>query len=261
MGRGRLVLRVLFPLVASLLGLVTLRLLGPDVASQERLSAWLEPLGRWAPLAFVAFLVVRPVTLLPGQLFAAVGGMLFGTLAGTAYALAGSLLSGVLVFLLTRRHGSRWMKRWTGERYAALSASARRHDFLFGFISCINPLVPTDVMLALAASTGARLWPTVLGVVAGSVPGTLLTVQFGSALGQGQTVLTVLSAVGLLASLGLGIWLARRIHRELQEASGADQGPGTSGSPDPSSRSRTASSRVTRTSTSAATSLAPPRVT
>lgn len=254
-------LRVLFPLVASLLGLVTLRLLGPDVVDQERLSGWLAPLGRWAPLAFVAFLVVRPLTLLPGQLFAAVGGMLFGTLAGTAYALLGSLLSGVLVFLLTRRHGARWMKRWTGERYPALRASARRHDFLFGFISCLNPLVPTDVMLALAASTGARLWPTVLGVTVGSIPGTLLTVQFGSALGQGRPVLTALSAGGLLASLGLGIWLARRVHRELQEAGDEPQEPGSVGSAGSDSRSSTASRRVTRDSTSPATSLAPPRVT
>lgn len=223
-GRGRAWVRVLLPVAASLLGLVTLRLLGPDVVSQQQLSEWIRPLGPWAPLAFILFLAVRPVTLLPGQLFTAVAGVLFGTLAGSLYALAGSFLGTALVYLVTKRSGMRFMKRVAGERYQALRRTARRHDFTYGFLMCINPLFPTDVMVALAAGCGARFWPMALGVLLGTVPGTFLTAQFGSALGQGKPVMTALSALGLVVSLGIGIWVGRKVYKEVM-----GQGP----SPEP----------------------------
>ena len=44
-------------------------------------------------------------TLLPGTLFVAVGGMLFGTLLGTVYAMIGSFLACAVVFGLARKLG------------------------------------------------------------------------------------------------------------------------------------------------------------
>jgi hypothetical protein len=55
----------------------------------------------------------------------------------------------------------------------------------------------------------------VLGVLLGTVPGTVLTAQFGSALGQGRTVLTAVAAVGMAVSVVLGAWLGRKIIREV----------------------------------------------
>lgn len=263
--------RVVLPVAGSLLGLLALRLLGPDWVSQERLRAWLAPMGAWAPVAFVAFLVVRPVTLLPGQLFAAVGGMLFGLRAGVAYALLGSLLSSLVVFWLGR-HGSTRMERWLGSHYQAVSASARRHDFAFTFAGCVNPLAPTDVLLALAASTGARLIPSVLGVLVGTIPGTLLTVAYGTALGGGRTVGTIFSAVGLGVSLVVGVWVGRKVYREVflsertgEPGSGVDpEAPspsGSSGEPGRPGDASSAISRGTSRSTSRSVSFPPPRVT
>lgn len=268
----------MLPVAASLLGLLALRLLGPDWVNQERLQAWLAPMGVWAPVVFLAFLVVRPVTLLPGQLFAAVGGMLFGLWAGVGYALLGSLLSGVLVHVLARRLGTERMRRWLGPDYRAISASAKRHDFAFNFAACVNPLAPTDVMLALSASTGARLVPSVLGVLVGSIPGTLLTVLYGKSLGQGQTWATVSSAVGLLLSLVLGAYIGRRVYREVLAgradgsadtgplsggaASGASSGSGSDSAPSSApGGERARVSRGTSRSTSAPVSFPPPRVT
>jgi uncharacterized membrane protein YdjX (TVP38/TMEM64 family) len=209
--------RILAPVLASIAGLCLLRLLGPDVMSQETLSGWLRPLGQYAPLAFVLFLAVRPVTLLPGQVFTAVGGLLFGTLAASLYSLLGSFLAAGVVFLLAKKLGKRPMKRLAGQRYAALTRAAKRHDFKFALLTCINPLLPTDMMIAAGAASGARFWPTAMGVLVGTLPGTFLTAQFGSALGQGKTILTIVSAAGMLASLVLGVLLGRRIFSEIEE--------------------------------------------
>jgi len=208
-------LRVLAPVLISMGGLVMLRLLGPDFLDQRKLHDLLVPLGRAAPIAFIGFLAVRPVLLLPGQLFTAVGGMLFGALPATLYSLLGSFMASALLFWLARKLGTRLMKRMAGGKYTALQRVARRHDFKFALLMCINPLFPTDVMVAAAAASGARFWPTVLGVTLGTIPGTYLTAQFGSGLAQGRTVLTAVSGVGMVLSLVLGAFLGRRIYREL----------------------------------------------
>lgn len=208
-------LRVLTPVLISLGGLAMLRLLGPDVVDQRELHAFIEPLGRLAPLAYIASLAIRPLTLLPGHLFAAVGGMVFGTLAGTAYALIGSFLASLLIFGIARKLGRRPMKRLVGSRYDALKRAARKHDFQFAFLVTINPLLPTDLMIAAATASGARFWPTAAGLLLGTLPGTFLMVQFGSGLAQGRTLMTVVSAVGLLVSLVLGGLLGRRVFREI----------------------------------------------
>lgn len=210
-------LRILAPVLASIGGLTMLRLLGPDFLNQEDLQAFLVPMGRWAPVAFVLFLAVRPMTLLPGQVFTAVGGMLFGTRAATLYSLMGSFLATVLIFGLSRWLGTRLMKRMAGSRYPALTRAARKHGFKFALLTCINPLLPTDVMIATASAAKARFWPLALGVLLGTIPGTFLTAQFGSGLAQGRTVMTVVSGAGMVVSLVLGAVLGRRIFREISE--------------------------------------------
>ncbi|NVI97986.1 TVP38/TMEM64 family protein [Myxococcus sp. AM009] len=210
-------LRVLAPMLVSVGGLVALRLLGPDFVDQQRLASWLEPFGKWAPIAYIGFLAIRPVTLLPGQLLTAVGGMMFGTLAATLYSLTGSLLSGLLLFAAARKLGTGLMKRLAGSKYPALVRAAKRHDFLFAFTACINPLCPTDVMLAAAAASGARLVPTLAGIMIGTIPGTFLTAQLGSGLAQGRTTMTAVAAVGLVVSLVLGVFIGRRFYKELNQ--------------------------------------------
>jgi uncharacterized membrane protein YdjX (TVP38/TMEM64 family) len=247
-------LRVLAPVLVSIGGLVMLRLLGRDFLDQARLRELLEPLGEAAPIAFVAILVVRPLLLLPGQLFTAVGGMVFGALPATLYSLLGSFLGTVLLFLLARKLGGRPMRRLAGGHYQSLKKVARKHDFLFALISCINPLFPTDVMLAAAAASGARFWPSVAGMMVGTLPGTFLTAQFGSGLAQGKPLLTLVSAAGMVVSLVAGAYLGLRIYRELSEE-GSSEAPPPRREEGSSLRSRQSGGGAGRPTTSPRSSL------
>ncbi|WNZ59803.1 VTT domain-containing protein [Myxococcus sp. MxC21-1] len=227
-GRLSAGLKLIGPLCISVGLLVGLRLLGPQYLDQQTLSGWLRPLGALAPLAFILLLAVRPVTLLPGQLFTAVGGILFGMAAGTAYALVGTLLASGLIHLLARRLGRKPMRRLAGDKHPVFERAAREHGFQLGFLACINSVIPADVMLATASASGARYAPLALGAVVGTLPGTLLTTLFGSSLGQGKTWMTAVSATGMVVSLLLGLVLGRKLMRELlaKEAAVASGGPG-----------------------------------
>jgi uncharacterized membrane protein YdjX (TVP38/TMEM64 family) len=218
-------LRVLTPVGASIGGLLLLRLLGPDVMEQRQLRDFIAPMGQAAPFAYLLALAIRPLTLLPGSLFSAVGGMVFGTLMGTVYSLLGSFLAAVVVFAMGRKLGKRPMKRLAGEHYEALTRAASKHDFQFTLLTCINPLLPTDMMLAAAAASGARFWPSIAGIMVGTVPGTFLMVQFGSGLAQGRTIMTLVSGIGLFISLVLGAFLGRRVYKEINAAGPAPVEP------------------------------------
>lgn len=211
-------LKVLAPVLASIAGLATLRLLGPDFLDQKTLRGFLAPLGVWAPVVFILLLGVRPVTLLPGQVFTAVGGILFGVALGTAYALAGSLLATGLVFVLARKFGTRVLKRFAGDQYDAVQITARRHDFKVSAIVTLNPLFPTDVMVAMAGASGARFWPTAFGLLLGTLPGTVLTAYFGAALSEGKTIGTIVSAVAIIISMVIGVFVGRKVMADFSAA-------------------------------------------
>lgn len=210
-------IKTLVPVFAAVLGLAALRLLKPDILDARLISEWMRPLGMFAPVAMVIFLAVRPLTLLPGQFFTAVAGLLFGLVWGSVYSLIGSFLGVAVVYLVARKFGTQRVKRWAGDKYRALHEAARHNDFAWAFATCINPLLPTDAMVAMAAAAGARFWPTALGVFLGTVPGTFFTAQFGSALGRGRTTLTLLSVIGLGISMAIGFRVGRRVLERFQK--------------------------------------------
>jgi uncharacterized membrane protein YdjX (TVP38/TMEM64 family) len=211
-------LKVAAPVLAAIAGMVALRLLAKGAVSQRTLSDLLSRFGELAPLAFVLFLGARPLMLLPGQVLTAVGGLLFGAKMGMIYALIGSFLSCALIFSLARyAGGGRLMKRLAGRRkYQAMVDVTREHNFKLSVIATMSPLVPTDMFIAAAASARARFGPLVAGVLVGTLPGTFVTAQFGSALGQGKTITTAITAAGMVLSLLLGLWLGRTVVKEAQ---------------------------------------------
>jgi uncharacterized membrane protein YdjX (TVP38/TMEM64 family) len=207
--------KLFLPLGASILGLCTLKLLDPHLVSRTQLLAWLRPLGPWTPVAYLALLTVRPVTLLPGQLLTAIGGLLFGGLKGTLLAVLGSALASSVTFFIGRRWGTRFVHRALGDRAPALARAARENDFLFALVFTLSPLIPTDPILAVAASAGGSYRRTLAGTLLGILPGTLATAYFGSALAAGHAWVIALSVAGWAASVGGGIWVGVRVYRSL----------------------------------------------
>jgi uncharacterized membrane protein YdjX (TVP38/TMEM64 family) len=223
--RSPLPWKLFVPLGFSVLGLCTLKLLDPHLISRDQILSWLRPLGPWMPIAFLVLLTIRPITLLPGQLLTAVGGILFGGWKGTLLALVGSALGSTLTFVVSRKLGGRFIQRRFGtERLETLSQIARSNDFWFSFLFTLNPLVPTDPILAIAASAGARYSRTLAGTLLAIVPGTIATSYFGMALSTGHPWLVVLSVIGMVVSVVGGALIAFRIYRDLERTNTASRG-------------------------------------
>jgi uncharacterized membrane protein YdjX (TVP38/TMEM64 family) len=68
----------------------------------DRLDAWFQSLGWWAPLIFVLVWIACCVFFLPGLPVTIVGGLVFGAFYGTIYSSIGSTLGATAAFLVGR---------------------------------------------------------------------------------------------------------------------------------------------------------------
>lgn len=114
----RLTWKAARPLIAAAFGflLVTGGMIAAiNAIGLERIRAFVEGAGPWAPLAFIAVkaftYVFAPLTSGPIQLSA---GVLFGLLPGTLYTLAGEVIGGSIAFALSRRFGRPVVQRLIG---------------------------------------------------------------------------------------------------------------------------------------------------
>jgi uncharacterized membrane protein YdjX (TVP38/TMEM64 family) len=92
-----IIVSVLF--VAAVLGV--LLLFGVD-EQVLRLLTWLDAQGAWASLLFMLIMAMVVVLLLPGMLFTAGAGFVFGVVEGAVYVVIGTTLGAMIAFLIAR---------------------------------------------------------------------------------------------------------------------------------------------------------------
>lgn len=207
--------------------LVAGRALGGELG---RFAAWIESLGVWAPLGFVAGYVVATVALAPGSILTLAAGAVFGLLAGVAYVFVGAMLGAAAAFLIAR-HLARGAveRRLAGSpRVAAVDRAIAREGRRIVLLLRLTPVVPFNVLnYALGVSRiGFRDY---LVASAGILPGTIVYVYYGTLLrsvaelSAGTTVergwpYYALLALGLAATVAVTAVVTRTARRALREA-------------------------------------------
>jgi uncharacterized membrane protein YdjX (TVP38/TMEM64 family) len=68
----------------------------------DKLDAWFEGLGIWAPVTFILVWIAACLFFLPGLPVTIVGGLVFGAMWGTVYSSVGSILGATVSFLVGR---------------------------------------------------------------------------------------------------------------------------------------------------------------
>lgn len=196
-----------------LLPLTVLALLyGPTLAElvgdRARVTAWIESMGAWGPLALIALNIAQIVFApIPGYFVQAAAGYLFGVLAGGLYGTIGMLLGGALAMLLAR---------WYGRPLAARLAGADRLQRWEGvihsdstwpwFILLLGPV--GDVPYFIAGLTHAPVWRVILIALLVRSP----SVFAAAAVGAG---IIELPAIGWLAVGALFLLFVLLFNRQL----------------------------------------------
>lgn len=179
------------------------------VSDADAFRAFVEKNSWWSRVAFLGMLVFQVVfAIIPGGAFEVAGGYAFGAVEGTILSVVGTTLGSVLVFLLVRRWGLRYVLLFfTREQ---LASAKFMHDekrlYLIAFIAFIIPGTPKDLLCYVAGLTDIKLsrWIAITSVA--RIPAILISTVGGNAIGTRSYVFAaavfaitvIISAVGVL---------------------------------------------------------------
>jgi uncharacterized membrane protein YdjX (TVP38/TMEM64 family) len=140
-----------------------------------------HPLASFA--AYFALYVLLIVACVPGpSVMSIAGGVLFGTLAGGAAALAAMTLGGVIVFLACRTAFGDWAMHRGGAAIARIEAGFSRDAFAYLLALRLMPVAPFFMVNLAAGLARVRLSAFLLATVIGAAPSAFIFAGLGAGL-------------------------------------------------------------------------------
>ena len=225
-GRGALVRRIAIGLIALAFFFLLARVVGGQLPAW---ASWVESLGAWGPLVFIALYILAILLFVPGSILTLAGGALFGVLLGTVYVFVAAVLGSSLAFLIARYGGRQFVEKRLGQnsRFDAVARAIAQNGLKITFLLRLSPAFPFSLMNYALGLTRVRFQDYILASF-GMLPATVLYVYSGRVIGdvaalaggappQQGTSQYLLLAVGLIATLVVAIMVTRIARRALAE--------------------------------------------
>jgi len=192
---------------------------------------WVQGLGAWAPIAFVAGYVLAAIAFVPGALLTLGGGAIFGLARGTLYVFVAASLGACAAFLIARYAARELVERKlaTDARFAAIDRAVAREGRKIVFLLRLSPLFPYNLLNYALGLTNVSFLDYALGCF-GMLPGTFLYVYSGKVAGDVAAAAAGVSpsrgaaeyamvVVGLLATIAVTALITRAARRALADVS------------------------------------------
>jgi uncharacterized membrane protein YdjX (TVP38/TMEM64 family) len=193
-------------------------------------ALWVQSLGMWGPVAFIAGYIVATVAFIPGALMTLAAGAIFGLIAGTVYAFLGETLGGAVAFLISRRLArENFERRLAGTpRFMAIDRAVAAHGRRIIFLLRLSPGIPFNFLNYALGLTHVRFTDYLVASL-GMLPGALLYVYYGklagdvAAIAGGMPIAKgpgyyALLAVGLIATIVVTMLVTRIARRAVADA-------------------------------------------
>jgi len=147
---------------------------------------WTDGLGVWGHVFVVAFYIVACVFLLPGSILTLGAGLLFGLVGGVITVSIGSTLGACAAFWIGRTVARNWIagKVTANEKFAAIDQAVAHQGFKIVLLTRLSPVFPFNLLNYAFGLTRIAFWKYALGSWIGMIPGTVMYVYFGAALGS-----------------------------------------------------------------------------
>ncbi len=148
---------------------------------------WTAKFGSWGPIIVAAIYIPACVLLLPGVVLTLGAGMLFGLTVGTVAAVSiGSTAGACAAFLVARTFGRGWIRQKVARhpKFAAIDEAVGREGFKIVLLTRLSPILPFNLLNYAYGLTRVKFASYVLASWIGMLPGTILAVYIGSAVGS-----------------------------------------------------------------------------
>ncbi len=145
-------------------------------SNKDQVSALVTSFGVFAPLIFIGIQILQVVMApIPGELTGFVGGYLFGAAWGFFYSTVGLTIGSLLAFLIARRLGLPFVRRFAGEEVMAKFDYLMEHQgAFFSFLFFLIPGLPKDYFSYLLGLSPMHVVTFLIVCSIGRIPGTLL---------------------------------------------------------------------------------------
>ncbi len=189
---------------------IALVLLGRQLSAQlPRLTAAVDSLGAWGPVAFIAAYALACVAFVPASLLTLAAGALFGVVKGTLFVLVGATLGALGAFLIARYVARDWVAQRVQRdaRFAAIDRAIAEQGRRVVFLLRLSPVIPFNVLNYALGLTQVRAVDFLVASI-GMIPGTLLYVYTGklaSVVVGASSGVTPPRGPAFYAVLGLGL--------------------------------------------------------
>ncbi len=199
---------------------------------QERLRealAWIDGLGPWGPLVFIGIYILATVLFIPGSLLTLGAGLLFGVIKGSIFVSIASTLGAGAAFLVGRYLARNWVagKLAGNAKFKAIDEAVGGEGWKIVGLTRLSPIFPFNLLNYAYGLTSVSFRDYFLASWIGMMPGTLMFVYLGSLAGDLATLGAgggaqpagglVLKIVGIVATIGVTVYITRIARRALDE--------------------------------------------
>lgn len=154
-----------------------------EYLEEERLRVWIASFGIWGPVVYIVVYSIAPSLMVPGLPLTVVGGILFGPLWGSVYAIFGATIGASLAFLIARYLGRDWVKsRVEGSRLQELDRKVGEEGWKIVAFTRLIPLFPYNFLNYAFGLTRVRFLDYLFATFIFMIPGVVAYVVFSSSI-------------------------------------------------------------------------------
>ena len=128
----------------------------------EDLQAFIHQFGNFAVAAFIIVQAIQPtIPFLPGGIATIVGMLMFGNIMGLVYSYVGLVLGEIILFLLVRRYGMRFVRLILSEKnfekFNEMLSKRTKEIKKLLILSFIVPFLPDDLVCLVSGMSDMSL--------------------------------------------------------------------------------------------------------
>ena len=176
----------LLRIVIGVAALVALIVIGRELGAYvPRFAAWVEGLGVWGPVVFIAGYAAATVAFVPGSLLTLGAGAIFGLVRGVAYVFIAASIGATLAFLVSRYVARSAIERRLGsnEKLASIDDAVGEQGLKIVMLLRLSPVFPFNALNYGLGLTKVKLRDYVVAHL-GMLPATVLYVYYGKLAGD-----------------------------------------------------------------------------